>query len=389
MRILHCVEFYYPSVGGAQEVVRQISERLVQQGHQVTVATSTNANRTDYVHHGVSIVEFSVSGNQANGLHGEVERYQEFVRNGSFDVIMIYAAQQWTLDSLIPVLPSISTPLVLVPCGFSGLNNPAYQKYFLSMPSWLIYFRKLVFLSESYQDIKFVREHGYMNTVLIPNGADEHEFNDPPQDFRKKYGLNDEFLLLTVGGHTGIKGHAFAMRAFTKARIKDATLLIIGNTPVGGGCKRNCTILANVYNFHPRNMLKHKRIVILDPPRHDVVSAFSMSNLFILPSNIEASPLVLYESMAAKLPFISFDVGNTREIVDWSNGGIIAKTRKRADGFAFGDLADCTRLIELLYRDPDGRRQLGLSGHAAWERSFTFERLASKYEQLYHEILAT
>ena len=40
MKILHTVEFYHPSVGGMQEVVKQLSERLVRLGHNVTVATS-------------------------------------------------------------------------------------------------------------------------------------------------------------------------------------------------------------------------------------------------------------------------------------------------------------------------------------------------------------
>jgi len=43
VNILHTVEFYSPSVGGAQEVVRQISELLVKRGHDVTVATMSLA----------------------------------------------------------------------------------------------------------------------------------------------------------------------------------------------------------------------------------------------------------------------------------------------------------------------------------------------------------
>ena len=35
MKILHTVEFYHPSQGSMQEVVRQISERLVKLGHKV------------------------------------------------------------------------------------------------------------------------------------------------------------------------------------------------------------------------------------------------------------------------------------------------------------------------------------------------------------------
>ena len=40
MKILHTVELYHPSQGGMQEVVKQISERLVKLGHEVTVATT-------------------------------------------------------------------------------------------------------------------------------------------------------------------------------------------------------------------------------------------------------------------------------------------------------------------------------------------------------------
>ncbi len=40
MNILHTSEFYSPGVGGEQEVVKQLSERLAARGHEVTVATT-------------------------------------------------------------------------------------------------------------------------------------------------------------------------------------------------------------------------------------------------------------------------------------------------------------------------------------------------------------
>ncbi|MFH1005826.1 MAG: hypothetical protein V1781_10125 [Bacteroidota bacterium] len=47
MKILHTVESYYPSVGGMQEVVKQISEQLVKMGHSVTVATGFHVDRKE------------------------------------------------------------------------------------------------------------------------------------------------------------------------------------------------------------------------------------------------------------------------------------------------------------------------------------------------------
>jgi glycogen synthase len=45
MKILHLVESYLPARNGMQEVVTQLSTRLVEKGHQVTVVTSYDERR--------------------------------------------------------------------------------------------------------------------------------------------------------------------------------------------------------------------------------------------------------------------------------------------------------------------------------------------------------
>ena len=55
MKILHTVEFYHPSIGGMQEVVKQLSERLVLLGHDVTVATTKMSERKESCINGVKI----------------------------------------------------------------------------------------------------------------------------------------------------------------------------------------------------------------------------------------------------------------------------------------------------------------------------------------------
>ena len=55
MRILLACEFYEPSVGGVQEVMRQIAVRLVERGHRVTVATTHLPERTSSEIDGVRI----------------------------------------------------------------------------------------------------------------------------------------------------------------------------------------------------------------------------------------------------------------------------------------------------------------------------------------------
>ena len=54
------------------------------------------------------------------GIVGEVDRYRRFVLDGQWDIVMTYAAQQWTMDALLPIVEQIRAARVLAPCGFSA-----------------------------------------------------------------------------------------------------------------------------------------------------------------------------------------------------------------------------------------------------------------------------
>lgn len=388
MKILHTVELYHPSVGGAQEVVRRISEGLAKKGHQVTVATTKLPERKMSEHNGVKITEFNAKGNLAYGLSGEIEKYQRFVIDGNFDVMMNYAAQQWAFDALLPILDKIKTPKIFVPCGFSGLYNPRFKEYFQQMPRWLAQYDKLVFLSEDYRDINFTKQNDLNNFIIIPNGASQEEFEKNNIDFRKKYNIpQNKFLIITVGGHTGLKGHTLAIRAFSKAKIKNAALLIIGNSPLGSGCAKKCDILKKVYSLHPNNIANGKEIKIIDIPREDTVAAYKSANLFLFGSNIECSPLVLFEAMAAKIPFITTPAGNAEEIIKWSDGGLLINGDIRQNGFVNGNLNAMAQKIEYIHSNPDIGANLAENGYNTWKSRFTFEHIIDQYEQLYLSLL--
>lgn len=388
MKILHTVELYHPSVGGAQEVVRRISEGLAKKGHQVTVATTKLPKRKMSEHNGVKITEFNAKGNLAYGLSGEIEKYQRFVINGNFDVMMNYAAQQWAFDALLPILDKIKTPKIFIPCGFSGLYNPRFKEYFQQMPQWLARYDKLIFLSENYRDINFTKQNNLNNFIIIPNGASQEEFEKNNIDFRKKYNIpQNKFLIITVGGHTGLKGHTLAIRAFSKAKIRNAVLAIIGNNPFGSGCAKKCAILKKIYSLHPNNIANGKEIIILDIPREDTVAAYKAANLFAFGSNVECSPLVLFEAMAAKIPFITTTAGNAEEIIKWSNGGLLIKGDMGQNGFVNGNLNDMARKIEYIHNNPNIGATLAQNGYNAWKNRFTFEHIIDQYEQLYLSLL--
>ena len=390
MKILHTVEFYHPSIGGMQEVVKQLSERLVLLGHDVTVATTKISERKESCIKGVKISEFSISGSFVRGLKGDIKKYEKFLIESDFDVIVNFAAQQWATDIALSVLDKIKAKKIFVPTGFSGLYAPEYVEYFKKMKTWMKQYDMNIFLSDDYRDVKFARENGIEKRVLIPNGAGEDEFlSENNFNIREKLGISkNDFLILHVGSHTGVKGHAEAIKIFKKAKIKNSTLLIIGNICGIGGCYRSCKRKGQFFNRMPFRIFDKRKIFINEMNRIETVSAYKAADLFLFPSNIECSPIVLFECMASKTPFLTSDVGNSVELIDWSNSGILLPTDKGQHnrGLSRVDVKKSSEMLNALANDKQKREKMADAGFNIWKEKYSWEKISLEYEKVYkHE----
>lgn len=393
MRILHLVEFYEPSVGGAQECVKQISERLVQSGHEVTVFTSSlpRSPKKETIR-GVSVRRFSVKGNLVRGITGtDSALFQKSVIDGEFDVIMCYAAQQWTFDLLNEVIKKISAKKVLVPCGFSGLNDPNYHDYYKKMPKWLKEYDQLVLLSETYQDATFIKKYGLVQTRLIPNCADEREFDKVPSqrafdEIKQRYQLNRR-VLCTIGGFTGMKGQMETMAVFKRLPMQDISLVVIGNNDFNQPYFDECKRFAQDINKTEKN----KNVVLLemgkDIDRTSTIKVLQMSEVFLFMSYIEASPLVIFESMAAGTAFLSSRVGNVKEIISWTKAGWSIGGKKDAAGmFKANKITAFVKLLLLLSIKPIQTR-LARNGRKQFTERYNWRACSRLYETMYKELV--
>jgi glycosyltransferase involved in cell wall biosynthesis len=96
------------------------------------------------------------------------------------------------------------------------------------------------------------------------------------------------------------------------------------------------------------------------------------TDIVMLTSEYEASPLVLIEGMASSTPWLSLDVGCMRDHV----GGVVAN-----------DAVEMAEAAVDLIRNPGRRRSLGAEGiHRARERH-CWESIVNQYEALYHRLI--
>lgn len=383
MKILNLVEFYEPVKGGAQEVVRQVSERLARRGHDVTVATTAVVERTFERLNGVRIVGFKLAGNQVRGIRGDPAPFLDFINRGDFDVILSYAAQTWHMDLVLQNIEALKPRVLLAACGFSALHDPAYGSYFDFFAERARHAHAVIVHSDSYRDANFLRQQGLGNLVMVPNGAGEEFDRDRGStDFRTRHGIpHDRPLLLTVGSHTRIKGHAETISAFRRARIGTATLVLNGNKPPGArGCSVRC---ARQAALTPLLSFGRKHVRVMDLAREELVTAFLAADLFVFLSRIECAPLVLYEACAAGTPFVTCDVGNAAEIARVTGCGEVIETEIDAKGFSHANIGDAARAIARLIRDPQRRQDMGDAGRKAWRDRYNWEAITGRYEELY------
>ncbi len=378
MKILFTVEFYEPRKGGVEQVVKQLAEGLLKKGHQVSVATSYTSERNFTALNGVRVESFKLGGNLAKGFVGasdEQARYHQYLQ-GDFDVVINYAAQNWSTDLAFAVLSKIKAKKVLIPCGYSGLHNPIYQAYFAQLPAYLAQYDSLVYMSMSYQDKVFGDEHGVgAKAVYIPNGASADEFI--PSDlyrFRERAHIRTKYLAITVANFYAAKGQRFVIKAIKKMRNKDVTLALIGELPTSKGVKKLAHIITGYLPCWIASLLNPRIKIISGKNRAEVISAYKNADLFLFGSRVECAPLVMYESFASKVSFITRPVGNVADHKEYLS---IVQTPE-----------EMAHIADRLLNDDALRHRSTQRAFELWDQEHRWERIVERYEQLAGELVS-
>ena len=208
--------------------------------------------------------------------------------------------------------------------------------------------------------------------AVVPLGLDLDRFADQGEDSReaarKELGVADDEVLCTfVGRVVPIKRLDLLLEAIAEARKRDQRirLLIVGD----GEQRPELEALAG--------RLGIGAAVHFAGYRGDLASIWAASDIAVLSSANEGTPVSLIEAAAAGVPAVATDVGGVRETLA-PDGSIIVPP---ADP---GALADA---IVSLASDPDRRAGAGERARQHALRHFGAERLLGDIDGLYRELL--
>ena len=192
------------------------------------------------------------------------------------------------------------------------------------------------------------------------------------QNFKEKYQINSKFILF-VGRFSKVKGIETLIYAFNiiknKLKITDIRLVIMG---VDFGYQNE------MFGLIKKLDLSEEIIVIKNPPRDDVISAYGESEFLILPSQWELSPLVPLESFAFKRPVISTNSHGIPYTVQNNKNGILVEPENPVQ------LSDA---IAKLLNNSELREKLGLAGYNFVHKECNCLLMAKNSLKLYEDVL--
>ncbi len=207
---------------------------------------------------------------------------------------------------------------------------------------------------------------------VIPIGLNLEPFVDAtPADgsaFRAEAGMQEGELLLTfVGRLVRIKRVDVLLRALAHARGEGAPvrLAIVGD---GDSRPEHERLAADL------GVADH---VWFAGYRADMLPVAAASDIAVLSSDNEGTPVSLIEAAAAGTPAVTTAVGGVADVVNHDTGMLVAP----------GDATGLGRAIAALASDPNGRARMGLQAQAHVKTRFSVDRLVRDIDDLYRELL--
>ena len=202
---------------------------------------------------------------------------------------------------------------------------------------------------------------GPATSVVIPNGIDPgsrpraHPEVEPPR-------------VVTVGRLQAPKDPLSLVRALAELRATPVRTQIVGAGP------DRAAVEAEIERFGLSETVE------VAGHRDDVAEILAGSQIFVLSSRSEASPMAVLEAMAAGLPVIASRVGGLSElVVENETGLLVAPGDPRALAAAIGSLVE----------NPALRARLGSAARTRVEQCFNLDAFLAAHLDLYHAQLAS
>jgi len=366
------------SIGGiGGGIVRNVSRRLVEQGHQVSIitrgrATPTRVEEVD----GITVYKAPFAPIYPFHVHVHGFFLNRIVRHleKSVDVFNVHTPHPPVVKTCRPIVLTFHTPLRVDArhAEFTGPSTIVHKTYaYLVAPSiekGLIH-RAARVTAVARSVANDLRDYGVEPTEVgvVGNGVDHTVFIPPSAPVAGR-----ERVVLSVGRLAPRKGlfDFLHCAALLRPRYPDVRFLLVGQGPLEKQLRKEATRLGLDDCLVFAGSLPYA-----SPP---LVEAFQQATVFVLPSLYEGLPGALLDALACGRAVVATNVSSHPEVItDGVNGLLVPPASPRS-------MAD--RIAKLL-NDDELRERLGKAGRHTIEERFTWAAITANYLRHYRDVV--
>jgi L-malate glycosyltransferase len=363
----------YPTYGGSGVVATELGKELAARGHEVhfiSYALPIRLTTNEHIFfHEVEVLTYPLFEYPpydlvlATKMAEVMTRYDLDLLHVHYAIphsISAYLAKMMLKDRVVPFVTTLhGTDITLVG------NDRSY----LPITRFGIEQSDAVTAVSNYLRQRTIDEFQITRPMnVIPNFVDCDVYDRATDmQLRDRFAGRGEGILIHISNFRPVKRVENVVEIFSLVRKnRSAKLLMVGDGPE----RPKAEWLANTHGIAEDVLFMGKQ--------SDMAKLLSISDILLLPSDLESFGLVALEAMACEVPVVASDVGGLPEVV-----------RHGIDGYLHnpGDVAamseSCLRILD----NPTLREEMGRRARTRARKEFCASKIVVKYEELYQQTI--
>jgi glycosyltransferase involved in cell wall biosynthesis len=360
-----------PSQGGIEHYCAEVFPRIVEKGHSVDLFSQSAYTgfpwRRCYKFQGVNVVTLPSLGISGVDTFLASALASMLTARSQYDVVHFHALG----PSLFSVLPRLVTSSkVVVTCHGLDWQREKWGKFSsqlirLGEKTAVRCAHEMTVVSSELQTY-FTKTYA-RSTTFIPNAPADYVDSDPAFPFVRSLGVEPGKYIVFVGRLVPEKCPDLLIQTFQDLQAKNWKLVLVG------GNAGNEAFASKLYRLAATN----PNIIFTGELRGSFLAEIMRgAGLFILPSNLEGSPLALLEAMRERVPVIASNIEPHRVLIQSDKGLLFSK----------GEHAALRESLRWALSHPSEMNQMAERARKEILKHYSWHRVAAEVLQIYESL---
>ncbi|MFX0137825.1 MAG: glycosyltransferase family 4 protein [Candidatus Hodarchaeota archaeon] len=359
--------------GGIGNYVYNLSKKLIEKRHKVTVLTRGSIKKTNKkVIDGIPVYDVSMLPLYPFHIcvHGFFVNSVFKSLKSEFNMVHLHSPILPIIKTDLPILATVHTLYTNDTASFDTNNFYSYaerlQSLFLSSLELknLKNSKKITTVSslliKELEDYKF----NIKNVSVLGNGVNEKIFY-PTKNLKYK----NKYILYV--GRIGFRKGIFNLMECAKNVLKEhqnVKFIMVGTGP-----------LLNQLRKKVRNMNLQKKILLLGYIKKErLLQLYRGAYIHLIPSAYEGLPNVLLEAMSSGIPVVANNVGGISDVISSGVNGFLVSSKNPSE---------MIKVINKLLENVNLRNKIGKNARKTIEKYYTWDIMAEKFLENYYSII--